>query len=115
MKIEQPDSASPQPPGKLDTAINIYAGLTLTVLLHLIQVAIFLVLPLSGKAKFLPFFFGFFQVLYILPAILYCQWRNKSGLVIGLVIGASITFIIGLPIAGTAYECSTRDPNAPLW
>jgi hypothetical protein len=40
-----------------------------------------------------------------LPAIYLARRDNHRGVMIGLVIGGSLTFLLGLPLAGIAFIC----------
>ncbi len=113
MSLNLQDSEPPPQPGKYTTGVGIFLGLLLTLGLHLLQLAL---IPLAytnerifNEKIFLPFyFFGFTQLLYMLPVIFHFQRRNERGLMIGLIIGASLTFILGLPVAGFGYFCAGK-------
>lgn len=110
-----------QPPLNHDEPVNqhgnhlgldIFLGLLLTLVLHMSQLALFpfivwfLSLPtlLQGRLGVISLF-GFAQLLYMIPAILYFRRRGYRGMMIGLIIGASLTFLIGLPFA---YACANK-------
>jgi hypothetical protein len=79
---------------------HIFFGLWLTLVLHALQL---LLLTLLKKKVEAYFYAGFTQLLYMLPAI-YLSRPNR-GLMIGLIIGAALTFMLGLPLAALAYIC----------
>jgi hypothetical protein len=109
MNLNLQDSEPPSPPSKTIASADVAGGLLMTLGMHLLQ------LPLGGVNMWLPFFFGFTQLFYVLPLIYYLYRQSKRGQMIGVIIAASITLIIGFPIAEVGYECATRNPNAPLW
>src|SRR5438067_528863 len=78
---------------------RVLLGIGLTVLLHLLQ------LPLLFFDKPWILFFGITQLLYIVPAIYFFNKRDDDGIARGLIIGASITFVLGFPFAGLAILC----------
>lgn len=41
-------------------------------------------------------YFWFTQFVYVLPAIWYCDEHDEPGVKVGLIIGASLTFLLGL-------------------
>lgn len=68
---------------------EILLGLGLTTLLHLIQI------PLIFATGYLSLiFFGLSQLIYIVPAIIIFSVKKRPGVVIGLIIGASLTFLL---------------------
>ena len=83
---------------------HILLGLLLTLGLHFGHV-----LVLSAVAQIIRgnqlwyFYFGFTQLLYMLPAIFLS--RPRRGQMIGLIIGAAVTFMLGLPLAAIAIIC----------
>jgi Na+/proline symporter len=99
VKLNLQDSEPPEPEESLRIAAGVIQGLLITLVLHLLQVLPFSLIPLSGKAAALPGFFGFIQLAYMIPVIRYFQKQNDQGIVIGLIIGASLTFILGIPVA----------------
>ncbi|MBI1762308.1 MAG: hypothetical protein HYR56_12820 [Acidobacteria bacterium] len=74
-------------------------GLMITFALHGLQ---FVLGPVTGGYSF--FFIGISQLLYILPAIVLCKSNNRDDYVKGLIIGASITFLLNATC--TAYVMS---------
>lgn len=87
------------------TGKGIFLGLLLTLVLHSLQL---LLLPLTrvyDKHGWAFFYFGFTQLLYVLPAIYLARRDNHRGVMIGLIIGGSLTFLLGLPLAGIAFIC----------
>ena len=87
------------------TAGGILLGLLLTLLFHLLQVLWLPLVKLNDKYGMVFFYFGFTQLLYMLPAIYLARRDGHRGVMIGLIIGASLTFLLGLPIAGLALIC----------
>ena len=71
-------------------------GVVLTLLLHLLQIPIGLVLILVPSVfPYIAFFFiGLSQCVYMIPAILYFSKTGETETVKGLIIGASITFLL---------------------
>jgi Na+/proline symporter len=111
-----PQNSDPSLPGnKTSTGAGILGGLLLTLGFHFIHVLCISPFLRNEKAVLLFWFFGFTQLLYMIPAIVYFRRCNERGMMIGLMIGASLTFVLGLPFAQTGYWCATRDPNTPLW
>jgi len=101
----------PAPDTQHSTDVEIFYGLLLTIILHFLQLLFVPLVLVNEKAGFIAFLcFGFTQLFYMLPTILYFHRRDERGLTIGLIIGASITFILGLPFAGWGYICATQ-PN----
>ena len=108
MNLNLQDSEPLPPENQLKTGAGILLGLLLTFGLHMIHVCIYFLLPLKGKAELIPLFFGFTQLLYMLPVIVYFQRRDNRGMMIGLIISASITFVLGLPLASFGVLCATE-------
>lgn len=109
------------------SALRVLLGLLITLLLHGIQlVPLILILLLhsiqllpamlarSEKAPLVILFFGFTQLFYMIPVILHYKRSNDRSLMIGLIIGATLTFILGLPFAGLGYGLAKRSMNASL-
>ena len=68
---------------------DILLGLGLTLLLHLIQ------LPLAFLSSGVSFvLIGFSQGLYIVPAMIIVGIKQRPGMLIGLLIGAALTFLL---------------------
>ena len=74
-----------------------WLGVGLTVLLHLIQLPIAMVT--FGVALML---IGVSQLLYIIPAIIIAKRRGRPGIARGLMIGASVTFLLNTACFGFA-------------
>jgi len=74
---------------------DVWLGLGLAFLLHLIQVP----LALATVALSL-IFIGASQLVYIIPAIIIVKRKGRPGLVKGLIIGASITFLLNAACTG---------------
>ena len=73
---------------------EVWKGIGLTVLLHLIQLLFF-------RITFAPaWFIGITQLVYIVPAILFFRKRGRTGIVKGLIIGAAITFLLNVACFG---------------
>jgi hypothetical protein len=110
MNLNLQDSAPPPQQGSYSTGVGIFLGLLLTIALHFLQLLFIPLVMTRAGDKFFPifFFFGFTQLLYMIPAIRYFRRRDERGLMIGLIIGASLTFILGLPFAGIGYICATE-------
>lgn len=111
MEIQSEESPFVTPP---ISGFRVLLGLLLTLLLHCFQLFPFgwgAVID-SNKLLVVGLFFGFTQFFYMLPAIILFKRRNDRSLVIGLIIGASLTFLVGLPFAGLGYLCATEPaPN----
>ena len=102
MEPHQPSpDAKPSTDNKFPMGLGILIGLSYTVCLHLLQIL------LSGIGLF--WFFGVTQLLYMVPAMFYYKKQNQNGIVVGLIIGASLTFILGIPFAG----CGLMLMNVP--
>lgn len=115
--MEQPQIKHKEPVSQHSNrlGLDIFLGLLLTLVLHMLQLGLipFLVwslsLPTVLKSQLDLFsLLGFTQLLYIIPAIFHFRRRSSRGVMIGLIIGASLTFLIGLPFA---YACA----NKPLY
>jgi hypothetical protein len=88
----------------------VFRALLLTLSLHLLACLAFFSLgfPITeanGKPGEWLSLFGFIQLLYMIPVIGYFNRRGRHAEMIGLVIGAALTFLIGLPYA---YACATQ-------
>ena len=110
-KLQEPETPSLSNK-KRPQGVDIFLGLLMAIGLNLLQVFLLSqIISVWGKpvakSNFIIFFFGFTQLLYLLPTILYFKRRHHRGLMIGLIIGASLTFLLGLPIAGLGYLCAT--------
>ena len=91
---------------KRTTGKGVFLGLLLTLGLHVGYVFIsYWLAQLLSKPDSLTFFFGFIQLVYMIPAILYFRQRDNHGIMMGLMIGAALTFMLGLPLAGLGIIC----------
>ena len=77
---------------------DVWLGLGLTFLLHLIQIP----LALATVALSL-IFIGASQLAYIIPAIIIVKRKGRPGMVKGLIIGASITFLLNAACTGLIF------------
>lgn len=112
MSLHLNEPEQPTPDAQLSTGAEIFYGLLLTIILHFLQLLLVPLAMANEKAGFIAFsVFGFTQLFYMLPTILFFHRRNERGMTIGLIIGASITFVLGLPFAGWGYICATQ----PKW
>ena len=85
---------------------HILLGLLLTLGLHCAHLLLLsAVSQLNRKNDVWFFYFGFTQLLYMLPAIYFAGRNHPQGIRMGLIIGASLTFLLGLPLAGLAFIC----------
>ena len=94
--MENPNQLEPELESPARLSLEVTLGFLLTFGLHLPQ--LLLLSFKTGRLIFL--FFGVTQLLYVLPAIYLFRQKQKNGLVIGLIFGASLTFLIGLPYVG---------------
>jgi hypothetical protein len=83
-------------------------GLGYTVGLHIIFACIlYLLFLISGKSDlpflFPIFFIGISQLLYMLPAILIAQGKDRPQLAKGFMIGAAITFLLNAACTGLVF------------
>jgi len=79
----------PRPEEQRSRQEDIWRGVGLALLLHLIQ------LPLAAVTVFFSLIFmGISQLLYIVPAIFIYRRKGRPGVVIGLIIAAAITFLL---------------------
>lgn len=93
------------PPQNLQqSAGNPWWGIGLTLLLHLLQIPIAIlvgVLSSDPYAFFIPLiFWGVTQLVYMIPAVIIAHKTSKPHLVKGLLIGASISFLLNAACAG---------------
>lgn len=70
-------------------------GLMITIALHGLQ---FVLGPLTNWYSLM--FLGISQLLYILPAIVLCKRNKRDDYVKGLIVGASITFLLNATCTG---------------
>ncbi len=83
---------------------NPWWGFGLALLLHLIQIPIaILFIALASDPYFFlvpPMFIGISQLVYIIPALLIAHKLGKPHIVKGLLIGASLSFLLNAACAG---------------
>jgi hypothetical protein len=83
-----------QPTGNRETGLSLLLGMFLPLPLLLLQIPLLFVnliaLPLMGIT----------QVLYIVPLVLLCRSKGRSKLAMGLIIGASILFLLSASCLG---------------
>ena len=77
-------------------AADVREGLGLTILFHLIGQVVLLVV-----GGFI--WIGLSQLLYIVPAIIYFKRKGRPGVVKGLMIGASVTFLLNASCFGLMF------------
>ncbi len=75
--------------GQSSSSHNVWRGIGLALLLHLIQVP--LAFLTSGISLI---FLGVSQLVYIIPAIVVYKRNDRSEIVKGLIIAAAITFLL---------------------
>src|SRR5262245_17788329 len=77
---------------------DIWAGLGLALLLHLIQI------PLAAITSLISLvFLGVSQLLYIIPAIVIFHRKGRRGIVKGLAIVAALTFLLNATCAAIVF------------
>lgn len=104
--IDGRNEAAQAPPKSRVNGLHVFLGLLLTLGLHFGHVLLLSAVTQVFRGKEVwYFYFGFTQLLYMLPAI-YLS-RHNRGLMIGLIIGAAITFMLGLPLAALAVICGS--------
>jgi hypothetical protein len=94
-----------QPPQNLQQASgNAWWGVGLTLLLHVLQIPIAILVNLLSSdpyAFFVPLiFFSITQLVYIIPAALIAMYAGKPHIVKGLLIGAGISILLNAACAG---------------
>ena len=90
---------------------SIGAGLGLTLVFHIVAlVAIFLILPMIVTGELglelsikLLMYMGLFQLVYMIPAILISRRRGETETAKGLIIGASVTFLLSATCDGLFF------------
>jgi hypothetical protein len=107
MNLQMDESKQSERPMHYSKGFAILFGLLLTLMLHLLHyILVWVVLfVMKSGVGFYFYFFGFTQLLYMIPIIQYFKHRDNHGVLAGLIIGASLTFLIGLPYA---YACANR-------
>ena len=95
--MEEPERTPPEPIDERDQhqRAEVWRGLGLTLLLHLIQI------PFAVLTVFISLIFlGVTQLIYIIPAIVMARRRGRPGVVKGLIIGAALTFLLNVACSG---------------
>jgi hypothetical protein len=91
---QNPDDYPVRPDERQSQQIEIWRGVGLAFLLHLIQI------PLTFATAFFSLIFvGISQLLYIIPAIAIYQGKGRPGVVKGLIIAAAVTFLLNATCA----------------
>jgi len=88
---QNPDDYPDRTDERLSQQREIWRGVGLAFLLHMIQI------PLTFVTSFFflsLIFIGISQLLYIVPAIVIYQRKGRPGVVKGLIIAAAITFLL---------------------
>jgi hypothetical protein len=86
---QNPDDHPARPDDRQLQRSEIWRGVGLAFLLHLIQI------PLTFVTSFFSLIFiGISQLLYIVPAIVIYHRKGRPGVVKGLIIAAAITFLL---------------------
>jgi hypothetical protein len=100
----QPPYDSP-PPFTLPKEGSVWAGFGLSLLLHLLQIPIGIVLALFESELFMfsILFIGVSQLIYMIPAFVIAASKGKPHLVKGLIIGASIVFLLNAACTGVIF------------
>ena len=79
-------------------AIDVWLGCGLSLLLHVLQI------PMSVVSRTLSFaLIGVSQLLYIVPAILIAKKVGRPGIAKGLIIGASLLFLLNAACFGLLF------------
>ena len=92
---EQPSRQGPPHEGRQG---EIWRGVGLALLLHLIQI------PLAAVTSFVSLvFIGVSQLLYIIPAIVFYYRQGRRSLVNGLIIVAALTFMLNATCAAIFF------------
>ena len=89
----------PQVPNQAATNRDVWIGLGLTLLLHLIQIPLAIVTVAISLIVL-----GVSQLLYIIPAIIIYRKKGRPGVVKGLIIGAAITFLLNAACTGLMFR-----------
>ena len=77
---------------------EIWRGIGLALLLHLIQI------PFAFVTSFFSLIFiGVSQLVYLIPAILHYRSLGRRGVVKGLIIAAAITFLLNATCAAIVF------------
>ncbi len=90
------DNAAPR---RAHTSREIWQGLTILALLHVLFVLLCLAATIAGLGD--PYagiayaaFIGFTQFVYVIPALLITWRMRRSGWMKGILIGAALTFLV---------------------
>jgi hypothetical protein len=100
---EQPPQHVAEPKGSL------WPGFGLSLLLHLFQIPLVILILIFSKgedqlyALFSILFIGVSQLIYMIPAIAIAAVKGKSHIVKGLIIGASIVFLLNAACMGLVF------------
>ncbi|HTG16846.1 MAG TPA: hypothetical protein VK747_16485 [Blastocatellia bacterium] len=90
---------------------SVWSGLGLTLVFHIVAlVAIFFILSMIVTGErglelifFSLVYFGLSQLVYMIPAILISRRRGETETAKGLIIGASITFLLSATCSGLFF------------
>ena len=94
------ESKDQQPGDQQARSFSVWAGIGLTILLHMIQIPLAFVT--SGIAVF---FIGLSQLLYMIPVFVWVLVKQKEPeLAKGLAIGAAITFLLNAACFGIVFS-----------
>jgi hypothetical protein len=84
---------------------SIGRGIGYTLLLHLFQLPMALVFSVIMAGGFLTvFFIGLSQLVYMIPFIIYFKKQGETKTSQGLIIGASITFLLNAACTGLVFS-----------
>jgi hypothetical protein len=101
-QYQPPQNLPPQPPPQ--PTGSAWWGIGLTLLLHLLQIPIAMLVSFVSSdpyAFFVPLiFFSLTQLVYIIPAVLIARYSGKPHIVKGLLIGAGISMLLNASCAG---------------
>jgi hypothetical protein len=92
--------APPTPPGKRETGLSVLLGLFVPGPLLMLQIPLFFITPAALA------FMGISQALYIIPLVLLCRHFGRPKLALGLIIGASMLFLLNATCLGWALVMS---------
>ena len=82
-----------------------WKGFGLSLLLHILQIPIALMLSLFDRDTpiFSFFFIGVSQLIYMIPAIVIAFAKGKKQLAKGLIIGAAVVFLLNAACTGMVF------------
>jgi hypothetical protein len=82
-----------------------WKGFGFSVLLHILQIPICLLLSLYDRdtPMFSLLFIGVSQLIYMIPAIIIAGVKGKSHIMKGLIIGASVVFLLNAACTGLFF------------